>query len=105
MSTLLTINSVFYLIGFIVMLLVGMTLRDKGNPKRLTTALFWFLFGSVFLFSDLMVATLGKPMAYRIVGVIVLLIAAPALVRWLFRLPDVRALAANTRKGNADEHK
>ena len=38
-------------------------------------------------------------------SVIVLLIAAPALVRWLFRLPDVRALAANTRKGNADEHK
>ena len=38
-------------------------------------------------------------------SVIVLLIAAPALVRWLFRLPDVRALAANTRKENADEHK
>ena len=38
-------------------------------------------------------------------SVIVLLIAAPALVRWLFRLQDVRALAANTRKGNADEHK
>ncbi len=38
-------------------------------------------------------------------SVIVLLIAAPALVRWLFRLPDVRALAAQTRKGNADEHK
>ena len=38
-------------------------------------------------------------------SVIVLLIAAPALVRWLFRLPDARALAANTRKGNADEHK
>ena len=38
-------------------------------------------------------------------SVIVLLIAAPALVRWLFRLPDVRAFAANTRKGNADEHK
>ena len=38
-------------------------------------------------------------------SVIVLLIAAPALVRWLFRLPDVRALAANMRKGNTDEHK
>ena len=38
-------------------------------------------------------------------SVIVLLIAAPALVRWLFHLPDARALAANTRKGNADEHK
>ena len=38
-------------------------------------------------------------------SVIVLLIAAPALVRWLFRLPDARALAARTRKGDADEHK
>lgn len=75
MKTLLTLNEIYYLIGFILMLLVGMTLRDKGNPKRLTTALFWFLFGSVFLFSDLLVATLGKPMAYRIVGAIVVLIS------------------------------
>ena len=75
MSTLITINEIYYLIGVIVMLLVGMTLRDKGNPKRLTTALFWFLFGAVFLFSDLLVSSLGKPMAYRIIGVVVILIS------------------------------
>ncbi|AIY43920.1 Membrane protein [Collimonas arenae] len=75
MSALITINEIYYLIGVILMLLVGMTLRDKGNPKRVTTALFWFLFGSVFLFSDLLISTLGKPMAYRIVGVIVVLIS------------------------------
>ncbi|HWW05622.1 DUF979 domain-containing protein [Collimonas sp.] len=75
MSTLITINEIYYLIGVILMLLVGMTLRDKGNPKRITTALFWFLFGSVFLFSDLLVSSLGKPLAYRIIGVVVLLIS------------------------------
>lgn len=75
MKTLLTINEIYYLVGVIVMLLVGMTLRDKGNPKRLTTALFWFLFGSVFLFGDLMVATLGKSLAYRIIGSLVIIIS------------------------------
>ncbi|MDY7577228.1 DUF979 domain-containing protein [Herbaspirillum sp. RTI4] len=75
MSTLLTLNEIYYLIGVILMLLVGMTLRDKGNPKRLTTALFWFLFGSVFLFSDLLVSSLGKPLAYRIIGAMVILMS------------------------------
>ena len=40
MMTLITINRVYYLIGFVVMLLVVMTLRDRANPKRFTTALF-----------------------------------------------------------------
>ncbi|MBB5392195.1 MULTISPECIES: DUF979 domain-containing protein [unclassified Herbaspirillum] len=75
MTTLITINRIYYLIGFIVMLLVGMTLRDKGNPKRYTTALFWFLFGAVFLFGDLLVENLGKSMAYRIIGATVIIIS------------------------------
>lgn len=75
MSTLLTINRVYYLIGIIVMILVVMTLRDRGNPKRFTTALFWFLFGAIFLFGDLMVDTLGKSLAYRIIGASVIAIA------------------------------
>lgn len=57
MMTLITINRVYYLIGFVVMLLVVMTLRDRANPKRFTTALFWFLFGGIFLFGDLMVGS------------------------------------------------
>ncbi|EKK4001202.1 DUF979 domain-containing protein [Cronobacter sakazakii] len=75
MSTLLTINRVYYLIGFIVMLLVVMTLRDRGNPKRFTTALFWFLFGGIFLFGDLLVQELGRSLAYRIIGGAVIVIA------------------------------
>ena len=75
MSTLLTLNEIFYLVGLIVMVLVGMTLTDKGHPKRLTTALFWFLFGAIFLFGDLMVSGLGKALAYRIIGGMVVLIS------------------------------
>jgi len=75
MSTLISIDRIYYLIGVIVMMLVVMTLRDKGNPKRYTTALFWFLFGAVFLFGDLLVAQLGKSMAYRIIGATVILIS------------------------------
>ena len=40
MNTLISINRIYYLIGIIVMMLTVMTLRDKGNPKRFTTALF-----------------------------------------------------------------
>ena len=83
MTTLISINRIYYLIGIIVMLLVGMTLRDKGNPKRLTTALFWFLFGAVFLFGDLLVEGLGKSIAYRIIGgtvIIISLIAGTGLL-------------------------
>ena len=75
MMTLLTINRVYYLIGFVVMLLVVMTLRDRANPKRFTTALFWFLFGGIFLFGDLMVQELGRSLAYRIIGGAVIVIA------------------------------
>ncbi len=35
MMTLITINRVYYLIGFVVMLLVVMTLRDRANPETL----------------------------------------------------------------------
>lgn len=75
MNTLISINRIYYLIGVIVMILVAMTLRDKGNPKRFTTALFWFLFGAVFLFGDLLVENLGKSMAHRIIGGTVIIIS------------------------------
>lgn len=78
MTSLVSINAVFYLIGVIVMLVAGMTLRDGSNPRRYTTALFWFLFGLSFLFGDLMLAYLGKQVTHRLVGGFVLLIAAIA---------------------------
>lgn len=75
MNTLISINRIYYLIGIIVMMLVVMTLRDKGNPKRLSTALFWFLFGAVFLFGDLLVENLDKSMGHRIIGATVIIIS------------------------------
>ena len=83
MNTLISINRIYYLIGIIVMMLTVMTLRDKGNSKRFTTALFWFLFGAVFLFGDLLVENLGKSMAHRIIGgtvIIISLIAGTGLL-------------------------
>ena len=78
MSSIISLDVVLYLTGAVVMLVAGLSLRDKSNPRRYTTALFWFLFGFSFLFGDLMLMVLGKQMTHRIVGVMVLLIAAIA---------------------------
>ncbi len=78
MTTLISINLVYYLIGIITMLIAYLSWRDSSNPKRITTALFWFLFGMSFLFGDVMLLYLGKTTSYRIVGFTVLLMAAIA---------------------------
>ncbi|MFZ6654134.1 DUF979 domain-containing protein [Undibacterium sp. TJN19] len=78
MNSLVSINLVFYLIGIIVMLVAFMTVRDSSNPRRYTTALFWFLLGFSFLFGDLMLAVLGKTLTYRLTGVMVLVMAGLA---------------------------
>lgn len=75
MNALITLNSVYDLIGVVVMALAALTLADRGHPKRYTSALFWFLFGATFLFGDLAVELLGKSAAYRLVGVVVIVIA------------------------------
>nr|WP_314859197.1 DUF979 domain-containing protein [uncultured Undibacterium sp.] len=72
---LISINLIFYLIGFIVMAIAWMSLRDRSNPKRLTTALFWFLFGIGFLFGDLMLMYLGKALTHQLQGIVVILLA------------------------------
>ena len=105
MMTLITINRVYYLIGFVVMLLVVMTLRDRANPKRYTTALFWFLFGGIFLFGDLMVQELGKP-AYRIIGgavIVIALLAGFGLVgkgRYKMSTEEERVASSNRLKNS-----
>jgi len=75
MNSIFNIHFIFYVIGTILLLVALMAWRDESNPKRLATGLFWFLFSVSFLFGDLMVAQLGKSLAYRINGVIVLLLA------------------------------
>lgn len=75
MKALLSLHVIYQIIGIILMLFVGLTLRDRAHPKRLTTALFWALFGAVFLFGDTLVLHVGKHLADRIVGAMVLVLA------------------------------
>jgi uncharacterized membrane protein len=83
MMTLITINRVYYLIGFVVMLLVVMTLRDRANPA------FYNRVVLVFVWRDLPVwrpdgTELGKSLAYRIIGggvIAIALLAGFSLVR------------------------
>ena len=75
MKTFLSIEAIYLLIGIVVLMLAFMTLLDKAHPKRLTTALFWFLFGIIFLAGDLMVVSLSEPVAHRLIGCMVIIIA------------------------------
>ncbi|MFZ6766308.1 DUF979 domain-containing protein [Undibacterium sp. Di26W] len=105
MNVIISINLVFYLIGIVVMLVAYMTLRDHSNPRRYTTALFWGLFGISFLCGDLMLATLGKSVTYKVTGVGVIVMAVLAGMNWLGKGSHVDAdrpqrLAALSKLGN-----
>lgn len=50
----LSIQHLYYLVGFILAVTAVMTLRDRSNPKRYTSALFWGIYALVFLIGDLM---------------------------------------------------
>lgn len=75
MSSLITIDLVFYLVGALLMSVAIMNAFDASNPKRWTTALFWFLFSIGFLFGDVLIWSLGKTITYRLIGAIVMLLA------------------------------
>lgn len=75
MTSLITIDLVFYLVGALLMSVAIMNALDASNPKRWTTALFWLLFSIGFLFGDLLIWSLGKTVTYRIIGGIVMLLA------------------------------
>lgn len=98
--SIVNIDIVFYLIGLLVISIAWMSLRDTSNPKRISTALFWFLFGFGFLFGDTMIALLGKSLTYKIIGVNVLLLAVIAGTNFLGKgsgitknMPDKQAFA------------
>ncbi len=42
----------YWLAGVILLLVAGLSLRDKHNPRRLATGLFWGLYGITFLIGD-----------------------------------------------------
>lgn len=95
MSSLVTIDFVFYLIGAIVMLIAAFNLRDRSNPKRFTTAIFWFLFACPFLFGDVMLLVFGKTLTYQLTGVIVLLLSLIAGFNFLGAGKSEQTLAQN----------
>ncbi|MFC3032127.1 DUF979 domain-containing protein [Pseudoalteromonas fenneropenaei] len=74
-TAIFSIGNIYLLIGMVLLFLVVKTLQDKGHPKRLTTALFWGLFASVFLFGDVSKMLLGDAYTHRWVGIAVLAIA------------------------------
>ncbi len=48
----LTIQHLYYLVGFVLAVTAAMTLADKTNPRRFSSALFWSLYALVFLVGD-----------------------------------------------------
>ncbi|MBF8072415.1 DUF979 family protein, partial [Klebsiella pneumoniae] len=42
----------YWLAGAVLLVVAIMSWRDKSNPRRLTTGLFWGLYGRVFLLGD-----------------------------------------------------
>ena len=83
----------------------AITVALLGRNKPLGTFGAGLLFGA-FKAGGYLMQTKGVPIDMILIlqSVIVLLIAAPALVRWLFRLPTARRVE-ELRKGSSDEHK
>ncbi|MCS4511793.1 DUF979 domain-containing protein [Xylophilus ampelinus] len=48
----LTIQHLYYLVGFVLAVTAAMTLADRTNPRRFSSALFWGLYALVFLVGD-----------------------------------------------------
>jgi uncharacterized membrane protein len=48
----LSIQHLYYLVGFILVVTAGMTLADAHHPKRYSSALFWALYAVVFLVGE-----------------------------------------------------
>ena len=49
----LTIQHLYYLVGFVLAVTAAMTLADKTNPRRFSSGLFWGLYALVFIVGDL----------------------------------------------------
>ena len=65
----------FWLAGIILLVVAVMSWRDKANPRRLTTGLFWALYGLVFFVGDWAVTLLGARSLHIVVGVMVVVMA------------------------------
>ena len=66
----LTIQHLYYLIGFILAVTALLTVRDASNPRRFSSALFWAIYAVVFLAGDVI-----APMWIGLMAVIMAIIA------------------------------
>lgn len=66
----ITLQWIYWLAGAYVLCVAALGLRDRGNPRRVTTALFWALLGAMFLAADRLPAAA--------VGVVVIALACLA---------------------------
>ena len=78
MSALITFERLAGMIGLMIAVIALAILRDRSNPKRITTALFWGLIAYCLLFDQVTVDLWGKVAAHRIIGAAVVLVAVIA---------------------------
>ncbi|KGT90401.1 membrane protein [Erwinia typographi] len=65
----------FWLAGVILLVVAVMSWRDKANPRRITTGLFWALYGLVFFVGDWTVALVGAHSLHMVTGAMVVVMA------------------------------
>ena len=69
----------YWLAGAVLLVVAIMSWRDKSNPRRLTTGLFWGLYGLVFLLGDWTYQLVGDKRTVNIAVGGVVVILAPSL--------------------------
>lgn len=70
----------YWLAGALLLVVAVMSFRDRANPRRITTGLFWGLYGLIFLVGDWTYSLFGsgeeaKRQLHILVGVLVVLMA------------------------------
>lgn len=65
----------FWLAGIILLVVAVMSWRDKENPRRLMTGLFWALYGLVFFVGNWAVDLLGARSLHIVIGAMVVVMA------------------------------
>ena len=98
-------NYLYWLAGGILLVVALMSWRDKTNPRRLTTGLFWALYGLVFFVGEWATDLVGARTLHISIGVGVVVMALIAglggvkLVSYSQRTPEQRIERAE-RLGN-----
>ncbi len=49
-----SLNTVYVLTGIVLLIFAGMTISDRGNPRRIGTGIFWLTLGIIFIAGHLM---------------------------------------------------